>query len=223
MVIGTMGPGATWSGNTPMNVAAVDPDCAANIVMQEPGSPNPSALRADFTPATTIAAGATGTLFYRIRTPVAADGTTDHVIGLTDTLGITTFNFKSGLRNTVPAGTNNMDASDAGVYEQVEGNLADNTWYKEWMVTTNTNPGTFELYMQSETDPNYATQTKLSPTSGNIFAYRVDGDTDIINLLFHNANNPGGVAGNSLLFDDIYINPTASDLSDPSVPKPFWY
>ena len=152
LIEGTTGPGATWTGNmAAANTAAVDPDCGANIAMQIPGEPNPSALRAAFSNATTnIAAGATGTLFYRFRTPVAAVGTTDHVIGLTDDPALTNFNFKSGLRNTVPAGVNNMDLRDAGTYEQAA-TLADETWYSLWMVTTNTNPGTFEVYLQSDT------------------------------------------------------------------------
>ena len=213
---GTTGPGATWTGDmSALNAAAVDPDCAANIAMQIPGEANPSTLRAAFSSATTnIAAGATGTLFYRFRTPVAATGTTDHVIGLTDNPAIINFNFKSGLRNRVIGGVNDMDLRDGGTYEQVA-QFADNTWYSFWMVSTNTNPGTFTCYLQSDTDPNFATQTLLV-SGGDPFDFRINGNTDIINVYFRNANNPGGVAGNSLFIDDIYINSSASDLTTPS-------
>ena len=193
LILGTTGPGATWTGNTPTNVAAVDPDCAMNMVMQEPGSPNPSALRAAFTDASTnIAAGATGTLFYRFRTPVASVGTTDHVVGLTDDPNITTFDFKAGLRNIVPSGVNQLDLRD-GVspgYEAVA-NLADNTWYSLWMVATNTNPGVHACYLQSDSDPNFAMQTLLV-SGGDPFDFRIMGTTDIVNVLFRNANNAGG-------------------------------
>ncbi len=215
-ILGTTGPGATWDGSTPMNVAALDPDCADNLVMQEPGSANPSALRAQFTDASTnIALGATGTLFYRFRTADTSAGTADHVVGLTDNSTITNFNFKSGLRNTTAGGTttHTLDLRDGGGYETAA-TLADNTWYSLWMVTTNTNPGTFTCYLQSETDPNFATQTQL--VGDDAWDYRINGDNDIINVLFRNANNPAGVAGNSLLFDDIYINPSVADLSTPS-------
>ena len=217
---GSTGPGATWTGNmSALNTAAVDPDCAANIAMQIPGEPNPSSLRAAFSNASTnIAAGATGTLFYRFRTPVAATGTTDQVIGLTDNPDITNFNFKSGLRHRVIAAAHDLYLRDAGTYE-LAANLADNTWYSLWMVSTNTNPGTFVAYLQSDTDPNFATQTMLT-TGADPIDYRINGATDIINVYFRNANNPGGVMGNSIFIDDIYINPTAADLTSPAVAVP---
>ena len=220
IIEGTTGPGATWTGTqTSVATAEPDPDCAANLAMLQTGTPGNSVLRAAFTDASTnIAAGATGTLFYRIRVPVAATGQTDHVIGLTDNPDISNFNFKSGLRNIAPNGANQMDARNGTAgYNPVELNLADNTWYSVWMVTTNTSPGgTYQLYMQSDTDPNYATQTKLTESNGtDTWPYRVDDPSDIINVYFRNANNAGGVAGNDIYIDDIYINPVASDLSTP--------
>ena len=215
---GTTGPGATWTGNNASNnTAQADPDCAPNIAMQIAGEANPSALRAAFTDVTTnIAAGATGTLFYRFRTNVVAIGTTDHVVGLTDNPNITNFNFKSGLRNTIANGGHSFDLRDGGSYEQVA-TLVDETWYSAWMVSTNTNPGTFEVYLQSDTDPNFATQTLLV-SGGDAFDYRINGNTDIVNVLFRNANNPGGVVDNSLYIDDIYINPSEVDLTMPFTP-----
>ena len=49
------------------------------------------------------------------------------------------------------------------------------------------------------------------------FDYRINGATDIVNVYFRGANNLGGANGNDLFFDDIYINPTASDLTNPAV------
>ncbi len=215
-ILGTTGPGAVWGGvATIENVAAVDPDCPTNIAMQEPGSPNPGALRAEFSDATTnIAAGATGTLFYRFRTPDAAAGTTDIVTGLTDNPTITNFNFKAGLRTRiVTTGQHDFDIRDGGSYEFAN-TLADNTWYSVWMVAANTNPGTFEVYLQSDTDTNFATQTQI--VGNDAWDFRINGATDIVNVLFRNSNNAGGMAGNSVYFDDIYINPAAIDLSTPS-------
>ncbi len=219
-ILNSTGPGATWTGNTPTNTAEVDPDCAMNMAMQVPGEPNPSALRAAFTdPSTNIAFGDTGTLFYRFRTPDPSLGTIDHVVGLTDNPTITNFNFKSGLRTTIdPNGpaVNRLDLRD-GVspgYEAVS-NLADNTWYSLWMVSTNTNPGTHACYLQSDTDPNFATQTLLV-SGGDPFDYRINGDTAIVNVLFRNSNNPNGVMGNGLMIDDIYINPAEVDLTTPA-------
>jgi len=47
------------------------------------------------------------------------------------------------------------------------------------------------------------------------FDFRTNNNNDIINVYFRNANNNGGVAGNDLYFDDIYINGSAEDLTDP--------
>lgn len=225
LIEGTTGPGATWTGTaTSVATAEPDPDCAANLAMLQTGTPGNTQLRAAFTDASTnIAAGATGTLFYRIRLPDASVGTTDHVVGLTDNPDITNFNFKSGLRNIAPSGSNQMDARNGGTgYNPVELNLANNTWYKVWMVSTNTSPGgSYALYMQSDTDSNFATQTRLTEANGtDSWPYRVDVASDIINVYFRNANNVGGMAGNDIYIDDIFINPSASDLSDPSVPVP---
>ena len=216
MIEGTTGPGATWTGNDQSTAMAdVDPECAMNMVMRITGAPNPSALRAAFSNSSTnIAAGDTGTLFYRFRTPVLSAGTTDHVVGLTDDPNITSFNFKSGLRNSSTTGNQNFDLRDGGTYETV-GVLPDNTWYSLWMVTTNTNPGTFECYLQSDSDPNFATQTLLMSDS-SVFDYRINGNTDIVNVLFRNANNVNGTEGNDLFFDDIYINSDTVDLTTPA-------
>ena len=215
---GTTGPGATWTGNmAATNTAEVDPDCATNMAMQVPGEPNPSTLRAAFTDSSTnIAFGNTGTLFYRFRTPVAAAGTTDLVVGLTDNPNITNFNFKAGLRNRIQAGTTNheLDLRDGGTYE-LTATLLDNTWYSLWMVATNTNPGVHACYLQSDDDPNFTTQALLV-SGGDDFDFRIMGNTDIVNMYFRNANNDNGVAGNSLFYDDIYINPSTSDLTTPA-------
>ena len=216
-VNGLTSPGAVWDGGSLQHSVQVDPADAENVAMRVNGTPGNAVLRGNFSaPSTNIAFGATGTLFYRFRTPVAATGTTDHVIGLTDNPAIGNFDFKSGLRNIVPAGANTLDLRDGLMpgYEEVA-TLADDTWYLFWMVSVNTNPGTFEGYLQSETDPNFATQTLVVGTQTDAFDYRVNGDTDIINVYFRNANNSGGITGNDLYFDDIYVNPTAEDLTDP--------
>ena len=222
-----VGAGATWDGDLTQDSAHTfesDPDCPANIAMRiegfgvdDAGAPlpdNSAVTRAQLN--TPIAAGATGTLFYRFRVPEAAVGTLDHVIGLTDNPVITNFNFKSGLRNI---GNNSFDLRDGGSYEQVAAGLTDNTWYRLWMVTTNTNPGTHACYLQRDDEDAslpFGTQTLLVST-GDAFDYRINGDTDIVNVYFRGANNLGGVMGNDLYFDDVYVNATAADLSNPAV------
>ncbi len=224
-VEGTTGPGALWTGDgSSINTAQLDPSDSSNLAMRVSGTPGNGVLRAQFSNASDqIAAGTTGTLYYRFRTPVAANGTTDHVVGLIDDPALTNFNFKSGLRNTVPAGVNNMDVRNGGSYESVAG-LADDTWYSLWMVSDNLNPGTFEVYLQSNTDPTFATQTQLATaTPETVFDYRVNSALPLIGAYFRNANNTGGVAGNDLYFDDIYVDSSGSNLTIPSasaIPEP---
>jgi len=222
LVENTTGPGATWTGDgTSLNSSQLDPSDASNLAMRVSGTPGNGVLRAQFTNAgDQIVSGSIGTLFYRFRTPVGANGTTDHVVGLTDNNAITNFNFKSGLRNTVPAMVNNLDARNGSSYQSVAGNLADDTWYSLCMVSNNdASMGTFDLYLQSNTDANYAAQTAVITGAG----YRINGATDIVNAYFRNANNTGGVEGNDLYFDDVYINSSAADLSNPiaaAIPEP---
>ena len=59
------------------------------------------------------------------------------------------------------------------------------------MVATNTNPGVHACYLQSDSDPNFAMQTLLV-SGGDPFDFRIMGTTDIVNVLFRNANNAGG-------------------------------
>lgn len=218
-VEGTSGPGALWTGDgSSINTAQLDPSDSSNLAMRVSGTPGNGVLRAQFSNAgDQISSGSIGTLYYRFRTPVGANGTSDHVVGLTDNNAITNFNFKSGLRNTVPALVNNLDARNGGGYQSVA-SLADETWYSLWMVSSNDAvAGTFDLYLQSNTDANFTTQTAVITGA----AYRVNGATDIVNAYFRNANNTGGVAGNDLYFDDIWVDSTASNLTVPvAIPEP---
>lgn len=220
LIDGSVGPGASWDGGSTVVTAEVDPSDASNTALQLAGTAGNQVVRAQFTGGN-IASGDTGTLFYRFRTPDSTlGGTTDAVTSLTDNPAIGNFNFKSGLRNTVLEGSNNIDVRNGGSYEQVS-LLGDSTWYNMWMVTTNTDPGTFELYIQSDTDPNFSTQTKLATaTPDDAFDYRVNGATDIVNFYIRGASNLGGTVDSNLYYDDIYLSLDTIDLTNPTVPEP---
>lgn len=240
LVNGSSGPGVNWESDAVNNIAAhtveVDPDDASNQAMVILGTSAGQALRGNFNGGTTIADQATGTLYYRFRTPVGADGTVDSVVGLTDSATLTNFNFKSGLRNQteditppggrVPVSTNRLDVRDQGApggsYQPVS-YLQDNTWYSLWMVSQNTSPGgTHEVYLQSDADPNFATQTQMASiaNANTSFAYRVDNPSDIINVYFRTGNNDAGTALSNLYYDDIWLNSNTRDLSVPMIPEP---
>lgn len=222
-VDGTAGPGANWDGGA-LHTAQLDPSDGTNTAMQILGDAGGQILRGNFSSASTnIAAGATGTLYYRFRTPdTAIAGTTDQVIALTDNAAISNFNFKAGFRNTTAAGppvANNMDVRNGGVYEPIS-LVADNTWYSLWAVATNTDPGTFELYLQSDTDANFAAQTQLATAlPDDVFDFRINGATDIINVYFRGGGS--ATSTSSFYFDDIWVNGNTKDLSVPvGIPEP---
>ncbi|MGJ8697413.1 MAG: hypothetical protein ACSHYF_13940 [Verrucomicrobiaceae bacterium] len=219
LVDGSTGAGVTWDGGSTVT-AEVDPSNASNTALKLAGTAGNQVIRGQFSGGN-ITAGNTGTVFYRFRTPDSSlGGTTDAVVALTDNAAVTNFNFKSGLRNTIPAGTNNMDVRNGGSYEQVS-LLGDSTWYNMWMVTTNTDPGTFELYIQSDTDATFATQTKLATsTPDDNFDYRINGPTDIVNFYIRGASNAGGTADSNLYYDDIYLSANSVDLTNPTIPEP---
>ena len=206
---GATGPGVTWTGNTSATYTfQEDPVCDNNMAMEISGGSNPDVLRASL-PAN-IAAGSTGTVFYRFRTP-AAGGTTDLVVGLTDDSSITNLDFKAGVRHTVSGGAYTLEKSDGADFEEVV-TLNDNTWYNVWIVATNSNPGSFFCFLQSDTDVRFLSRGLVPIPSGGLFDFRINENTDIINIDFRT----DGIAGNSLFIDDIYINPSESDFTTPS-------
>ena len=217
----------TWDGAS-THLAVVDSGDADNQVLQILGENIGQRLRGNFIdPANNIAAGAVGTVFFRFRTSDAAGaGTLDSVFGLTPDPAIGNFNFKCGLRLTsadvISGGAlaNNFDVRDGGDYDKV-GGLASLTWYKLWVVADNTSDtaGTFKVYLQSDDDPAFTTQTQLALSADeaepgkDVFDFRVNGATDIVNVYFRTGN--AGSTGSELYYDDVYINNSAEDLTDP--------
>ena len=210
---GTTSANVVWDGGAD-HLAIVDASDANNQVMQVLGEDGGQRLRGNFRDANNnIASGAVGTVFYRFRTSDAAGPEVDSVTGLTDNESISNFDFKAGLRVT---NVNDFQVRDGGGYEQVDG-LAGLTWYKLWIVADNTSAdGTFKVYLQSDADPNYATQTQVAIASSGdeVFDFRNNGPTAIVNVYFRTGGGPE--AGSELLYDDVYLNSAAEDLTDPT-------
>ena len=102
-------------------------------------------------------------------------------------------------------------------YEAISG-LVESTWYKLWIVADNTSTaGTFKVYLQSDADPNFATQTQVAIASSgvDVFDFRNNGPTAIVNVYFRTGGSAQG--GSELLYDDVYLNSAAEDLTDPTV------
>ena len=213
---GTSSATIAWEGGA-LHQAIVDSGDATNQVMQVLGENGGQRLRGNFIDsANNIGSGAVGTVFYRFRTSDSAGPDVDSVTGLTDNDLISNFDFKAGLRVT---NVNDFQVRDGGGYEQVDG-LAGLTWYKLWIVADNTSTsGTFKVYLQSDADPNYATQTQVAIASSGdeVFDFRNNGPTAIVNVYFRTGGGPQ--AGSELYYDDVYINSAAEDLTDPTAPS----
>ena len=214
-VVGTTTPTVSWEGDAD-HQSIVDSGDVSNQVMQVLGEDGGQRLRGNFSdPGCNIASGSVGTVFYRFRTSDAAGPAMDSVTGLTDNDSISNFNFKCGLRLT---DVNIFDVRNGDGYEEISG-LASLTWYKLWIVADNTSAtaGTFKLYLQSDTDPNYATQTQVAIASSadDVFDFRINGATAIVNVYFRTGG--GAEPGSELYYDDIYVNKSAVDLTDPTL------
>ena len=213
---GTVSDTVTWEGGA-VHLAVVDSGDATNQVMQVLGENGSQRLRGNFTdPANNIASGSVGTLFYRFRTAdTTTGGAVDTVTGLTTNPSIGNFDFKSGLRLFPTPVANQLDVRNSSVYENIAG-LESNTWYKIWMVADNTSTtaGTFKLYLQSDSDSNFATQTQLATVSGNVFDFRVNNADDIVNVYIRTGGS--SMAGSELYYDDFYLNSSEEDLTDPT-------
>ena len=76
---------------------------------------------------------------------------------------------------------------------------------------------TYEIHLQSASDSDFATQTLVGPSLGDPdplnFRENV-GDGDLVTVLFRTGNDPAPV-----YYDDIYLDPTARNLTDP-IPEP---
>ena len=210
---GTTSTNVAWDGGAD-HQAIVDSGDASNQVMQILGENGGQRLRGNFTdPANNISSGAVGTVFYRFRTSDAAGSAMDSVTSLSDNEAISNFDFKAGFRLT---NVNDFQVRHDGGYQQVNG-LASLTWYKLWIVAdNNSTAGTFKVYLQSDADPNYATQTQVDTTSSgvDVFDFRNNSPDAIVNVYFRTGG--GASAGSELYYDDIYLNSSAEDLTDPT-------
>ena len=213
-ILGTTTQAVSWEGNA-AHQAIVDSGDAGNQVMQILAANTGQGLRGNFSdPGCNIASGSVGTVFYRFRSSGPATGM-DSVTGLTDNDTISNFEFKCGVRTNA---ANEFDVRNGGAYDLIDG-LESNTWYKLWIVANNTSTaGTFKVYLQSDTDPTYATQTQVATagSGSNVFDFRNNGATPIVNVYFRTGNS--AVAGSELYYDDIYLNKSAEDLTDPTAP-----
>jgi glucose/arabinose dehydrogenase len=197
-----------WTSESSQIKVAVDPANSANKVLLV-ASPGGDTFRTyNDNPALSIANGTTGTLFTRFH---MASGLMNVNFGLSDVAapGSNTFNdFESQVRTLDGL----LDARDGGGFQSLSGGgtSVDNAdiWYQLWMVANN-DSDTVTLYIQSDDDPAFTTQTELfsaaPPTS---FRF---GTTDALASLYIVINTSGA----DVYFDDFWIDTTGANLVNP--------
>jgi hypothetical protein len=206
-----------WSANAIFTVAT-DPTNPVNRVgsaVQASAGTNQFAVL-PFGAANVIANGTTGTVFFRMmRGPTAATNFFGYVKSSTT---LATAGRRSGI-GSAPGSTQPMvmlSSSSSAVTTPGFTNLNQDTWYRFWVVMDNA-ADTFEIYSQREgTSP--LSQTLLSNSVGSTQNF-MDGSTAdaLQSLLFAQTSASADMA---YYFDDIYIDPTASNLAVPPIVVP---
>jgi hypothetical protein len=206
-----------WSANAIFTVAT-DPTNPVNRVgsaVQASAGTNQFAVL-PFGAANVIANGTTGTVFFRMmRGPTAATNFFGYVKSSTT---LATAGRRSGI-GSAPGSTQPMvmlSSSSSAVTTPGFTNLNQDTWYRFWVVMDNA-ADTFEIYSQREgTSP--LSQTLLSNSVGSTQNF-MDGSTAdaLQSLLFAQTSASADMA---YYFDDIYIDPTASNLAAPLIVVP---
>ncbi len=207
IALGDLNNDSAWTATTAVDVV-VDPAGGTNRVVQQGGS---GAQQAYLTlPGGGIAQGATGTLFFRMR--FASTGNTN--IGLSDLGSPGAYDdYESQLSRASDQG-GGLRARDANTFRNLSGggNAANNadTWYNVWMVVNNSEDTT-QIYVQSDGDADFSTQTEL--TGGQALNFRNGTATNGLQTLYLR-----GDFGDAF-YDDFYIDGTETTLTNP-IPEP---
>ncbi len=207
IALGDLTNDSAWTATTAVDVV-VDPAGGTNRVVQQGGS---GVQQAYLTLAGGgIAQGATGTLFFRMR--FANPGNTN--IGLSDLGSPGAYSdYESQLSRASDQG-GDLRARDGGSFRNLSGggNPANNvdTWYNVWMVVNNS-ADTTQIYVQSDDDADFSTQTEL--TGSEILNFRNGTASNGLQTLYLR-----GDFGDAF-YDDFYIDGSATTLTNP-VPEP---
>ncbi|MDB4506731.1 hypothetical protein N9055_00770 [Akkermansiaceae bacterium] len=186
---------------------ATDPSNAGNIVLAATRNAADGTTSV-FKSIPTIADATSGTIFFRAR----ATATADFVLGSSDVANPTGSwaNFEGYMRfsgNGLDAF--NVDVRDGGGFANAGTYTADQ-WYNVWLVLDHTTDMTTIYFNQGNGD---------ATTAGGSGAFRTSGNTvhdDLINMFIR-----GNSEGNTGLVDDIYVDASEINLSNPAaIPEP---
>lgn len=209
--------GTTWSAPGVYSVIA-DPTNPGNQVLQANMGAN-SGNRWAFLPLGTqeIADGTSGTLFFRYR----REGAVDANIGLTDVNSPGGFGDYRVQLNTQTDDPSDFQLRNGGSFNTLDSpSFDDGTWYHVWMTADNA-ADTFHVHiLDAGTGAGQAFQLAAPPASfsgaNDTFDFR-EGVNNAIDRFFLAVNSPNG---NRYFIDDIYIDNTGFNLTNPVIPEP---
>jgi hypothetical protein len=202
---------ANWEeAGTAMSLTAItDPTDSGNIVGQVGGSGNGTAQI--FNNTISIPDNSSATIFFRFRF------TGSQFNLLTGTSHFNTPDAFGDLATIVRIGDGSPSNTqlygyDSTTYEIIAASTNQNAWYNVWMVINHTS-NDMHVYLQSDDDPDYSTQTHL--TNGDPHGFRANPGTDALDRFTFVA----GGNNNNVLVDDIHIDTSGSNLTNP-IPEP---
>jgi hypothetical protein len=157
----------------------------------------------------------------------------------TDTAGTSEVQFNYDATQAPVGGSTTFRVRNAGAfpYTTTGGTVATrlipvaNAQYNAWFVINNS-ADTYQLYMQSDADPNLATPTLITgittdattgavTSSTSTFGFRNGtAANDLITANFGNGATAALGAANAVNFDDIFVDLAASNTTNPVVPEP---
>ncbi len=212
--IGNIGGQGGWvvtAGDTTSAHVIVDPGNPINRILRHSGSGD-----AGVPLPVTIAESSTGTYFFRVKRVSASNDTS---VGLADVVATAgnvsafgSFEVQPNISGTALRGR------DVGATPNVVPNMLTTAWYKVWLVVNNvTGNGTsglvgdnYRMFVQSDDDFSYATQTEFFPPDG-VWNFRNGTITALITAQFTSNSS------NTLIYyDDLYIDNTGINLADPA-------
>jgi hypothetical protein len=186
-----------WSGSAPGASIAADATESGNQVLRMSG-PNLRAHRAT----STIAEGATGTLFFRMR----RTGAVDVNAGLSDQSSPTAFTAYEVQANV--QGTSTLNARDGGAFAPA-GTFPDQAWQCFWLVA-DTAANSYELHARGGP---YATRVQLPEGAAEDFGFRNGANAAALArlLVMTGGSSPGAV-----VLDDLAVDADGRNLRIPS-------
>lgn len=155
----------------------------------------------------TITDGSQGTVFFRMGKRGDLNGRGR--VAVDDNAG--GFNVAAGVFAATDNGPEMAGRDDAS--ETVIFNMTGNSVYNIWLSLDNST-NTYKIYVQSDDDAAFASQTDVTPTAFAFNASEIAATGVIDRLALISVDGPG------VYVDDIYVDNTSENLSNPLIPEP---